>query len=286
MQISTTSEKLLFNTVRIQTKERDGGTGYATGFFLVDNRDKVKRIFLVTNRHVVEGVDEATVVLHEADYETRGPKLGRGIEVKWPDFEKSWTFHPDPSVDVAVTFANTLLAEIGKDKQGPYLVPLGQDLIATSSQMEEIDLVEELIFVGYPEGLWDEEHFLPLVRRAAIASHVNLNFKGLRAFMIDGFVFCGSSGSPVFVHNVGSYGKKGGGLVMSSRFALVGVLARAQYKNVEFEFDISGDRVRLPVEQEMGFGLVYRAETVMEAIDHLKSLVESSGGTPEEQDIS
>lgn len=56
------------------------------------------------------------------------------------------------------------------------------------------------------------------------ATHPNLNWNGRPEFMIDAACFPGSSGSPVFLFNQGSYPVKSGGVTIGSRVKLLGIL--------------------------------------------------------------
>jgi hypothetical protein len=79
-------------------------------------------------------------------------------------------------------------------------------------------------FIGYPNGIWDSKNLLPVVMRGTTASPIEVDFEGTPRFLIDASVFGGSSGSPVFILNQGTYSMKDGGVAVGSRFTS---LARA-----------------------------------------------------------
>lgn len=64
--------------------------------------------------------------------------------------------------------------------------------------------------IGYPNGLWDSQNNLPIIRRGITATSVKKDYNGKKEFLIDAAVFPGSSGSPVFIFNEGSYSVPGG----------------------------------------------------------------------------
>lgn len=78
--------------------------------------------------------------------------------------------------------------------------------------MEELSAVEEILMVGYPNGLWDSVNNYPLIRRGITASHPAVDFEvdGVPTTVVDAACFPGSSGSPVILHNVGTYTDKKG----------------------------------------------------------------------------
>ena len=64
--------------------------------------------------------------------------------------------------------------------------------------LNEIDLLDDIFFIGYPSGLIDTQNLTPLMRRCSFSSIYSEDFSGEPVFIIDGSVFPGSSGSPVF----------------------------------------------------------------------------------------
>jgi len=71
--------------------------------------------------------------------------------------------------------------------------------------------------VGYPVGIWDSANNMPVIRRGITATHPGKDYEGKSEFMIDAACFPGSSGSPVFLFNLGSYPQKAGGIVIGTR---------------------------------------------------------------------
>ena len=65
----------------------------------------------------------------------------------------------------------------------------------------DIGLVEEILFVGYPSGISDQFHNLPVARRGITATPASVDYEGRPVFLIDASVYPGSSGSPVFIYN-------------------------------------------------------------------------------------
>jgi hypothetical protein len=80
--------------------------------------------------------------------------------------------------------------------------------------------------VGYPNGLWDAANNFPLLRRGITASHpaVDFDVDGVATTVVDIASFPGSSGSPVFIYNAGTYSDKRGGTIIGTRIILLGIL--------------------------------------------------------------
>ena len=96
--------------------------------------------------------------------------------------------------------------------------------------------------------------------------------------MIDAACFPGSSGSPVFLVNVGNYVTKGGGTVIGSRFYFLGILyAGPQYTN-QGEVKV----VTIPTKTEaislsnipVNLGYVIKSEQLFDFDEILKKVVQ------------
>lgn len=82
--------------------------------------------------------------------------------------------------------------------------------------------------VGFPNGLWDNAHNLPIYRRGITASHPEVDFRGKPELLLDIPCFPGSSGSPVFVLNAkGRTDERGNVRVGEPRDLLLGVASGA-----------------------------------------------------------
>ena len=80
-------------------------------------------------------------------------------------------------------------------------IPLS--LFALDDDLAKLSAIEDVLMIGYPNGLWDSESNLPIVRRGITASPPYRHFKGRREFVIDCACYPGSSGSPIFLYRPG-----------------------------------------------------------------------------------
>lgn len=134
-----------------------------------------------------------------------------------------WTNHPDTKVDLC---AVPVGAAFASTTPPAFHVGLGADLLRTQSELESLNAVEDVLMVGYPNGLWDAKNNFPLLRRGITASHpaVDYDVNGVATTVIDMACFPGSSGSPVFIYNNGTVVDKQGNVSIASRAILLGVL--------------------------------------------------------------
>ena len=77
--------------------------------------------------------------------------------------------------------------------------------------------------IGYPIGLSDQYNHKPIVRRGITASHPRKNYQGKKETLLDMACFPGSSGSPVFILNQGSFTTPTG-ISIGNRIYLLGIL--------------------------------------------------------------
>ncbi|MCK4155512.1 trypsin-like peptidase domain-containing protein [Ralstonia pseudosolanacearum] len=272
MQINTIAEQLFFTTVRIDTTTTQGGQGSGTGFFCDHKVGGNDYLFVVTNKHVVMDMSEGRFsFLKQKD---GLPTLGDGfnLEIAPQDWPSMWFGHPDPNIDIAICPLVPLL-DFVKSQYGIDLFFRSVDtsMIPNAQQLQELDAVEPVTFVGYPNSVWDSKNRLPVVRRGTTATPIEVDFDGTPRFLIDASVFGGSSGSPVFIFDQGTYATKGGGFVIGSRFHFVGVVAavflRKQWNEIVAIPIPTGAKSMVQHEEMIDLGIVFKAHTVVETIE-------------------
>ena len=102
---------------------------------------------------------------------------------------------------------------------------LDNNLILTNENLKSLDAIENIIMIGYPNGLLDSVNNMPIVRRGITATAVYLDYEGRKEFLIDAACFLGSSGFPVLLYDIGGYRDKKGNLNWgTSRVILLGIL--------------------------------------------------------------
>ena len=232
------SEQLAHSTVRIETTKASG-EGSGTGFFyrFVDKGDTYVPA-IVTNKHVIEGSLRGSFVLTEKD-DDENPIYGKYQRFYFDDFQNQWTPHPDKEIDLCAMPIAPILHQAEKRELKFFYISLDKSLLLTEEELNDLILMEDVVMVGYPNGIWDEKNNMPIFRKGITATHPNLDWNGRPEFLIDAACFPGSSGSPVFLFNQGGYATKSGGLVIGpSRVKLLGVLYAGPQHSVSGEIRV------------------------------------------------
>ena len=270
------SRHLLQCTVRIDT-----AAGGGTGFITRHSHNGASGPFLVTNRHVVAGVDrmQLTFLIASGSQSPDGPEKAH---VEIPNVQRNCVFHEDPRVDIAVLPFGEIANAYSKKGTPLLFKAIPSDIYLTKPLSRDLSAIEEVIIVGYPRLLRDEHTLTPIVRRGMTATPIDQRFQGMRGFLVDAAVFEGSSGSPVFIYNVGSYPVPND-IAMGHRIIFLGILAKLvsgpghppsiRQKDVGVATAPGGvpgtGDMDLAMTKYTNLGLVFTAQCVREAITRM-----------------
>jgi len=269
------TEQLIFTTVRIDTVRNDDKEFAGTGF-IINYEYETNKIapFVLTNRHVVQDMEKGRLTFLKM--KDGKPVIPSRQNIEYDNFEKHWTFHPNPEIDVALMpFANVLNQLTGTDNDIFYK-GVSNELIPTAAKLQELDAVEDIVFVGYPNAIRDEYNLTPIVRRGITATPITLPYENKPIFLIDAPVYGGSSGSPVFIMNQGMYPKKDGGTQVGNRVLLLGIVS--EYLYFKQKGKIKQEKVTKKIETvaetetNLDIGVVFNVNAINELIEYFFTL--------------
>ncbi|MCC8356380.1 MAG: serine protease [Oscillospiraceae bacterium] len=211
------SEKLMYNTVRLETLTGSCGTGFFFNFRFDDTIVPT----IITNKHVVDNNPDSHMkfFLHLGD--DSGNDIGENFRVT---YAAHWYFHP--THDICFTFVNPVFEEV-KKRTGKNVIFCANDenLIYNKKQLEELTALEDVVMVGYPTGLWDQLHNYPIFRKGLTATHPGYDFNQKSVGLVDIACFPGSSGSPIYILDENGYtDKRGNTYLGAKRFIFLGIL--------------------------------------------------------------
>jgi V8-like Glu-specific endopeptidase len=217
-------EQLTHSTVRIETTSNSGSWSCGTGFYM-NFLEKDNSCFpvIITNKHVVSGAEVGK--FHVTFSKNDGtPDIGNHKLFEIENFEQTCIKHPDPNVDLVAFPIGQLVNKIRNSGENLFYTPLQTNLIPQTSESESFSVMEDIVMIGYPSGIWDSKNNLPIIRRGITATHSSIDYNGKTEFLTDIASFPGSSGSPVFLANLNGYTDNKGSIFMGTpRIRLLGV---------------------------------------------------------------
>ena len=214
----TLSERALYCTLRLVSS-----SGIcATGFIFQTNKGKT---VVISNRHFSEETDldkldwSKTEIEQDISFDIH-LNDGQSINIK---SKVKWFLHPSEDLSFFDLMVSLLkYEETIKPKQ--FLIHRCCDsMIPTQNDLDKLSAIEEVKMIGYPVGLYDECNNFPLIRTGVTASHPAVDYNGKKMGVLDMACLNGSSGSPVFILNEGSYHNKDGGVLGDDRQFLLGI---------------------------------------------------------------
>ncbi|KJZ12303.1 hypothetical protein TW85_16050 [Marinomonas sp. S3726] len=216
-------EQLMKSVVRIEAKFNDGSVATGSGFAyrFAEQEDGLHVPAIVTNKHVIDGAVSVSLPISVAD--NTGAPTGK-FEVITYGIPNNVIYHPDPNVDLCAILAAPIHQYFQQKDLQPALVHLNKEIAATDSTFSEILPLDEVTMIGYPNGIWDSENNGSIARRGIIATIPENDYLGKKQFVVDMACFPGSSGSPVYLANFGSFADRNGNMNMGTRIKLLGVL--------------------------------------------------------------
>ena len=225
--VDTPTNEVLAVTVKITTSKDGAKTGNGSGFFyrIGDN------LYVITNRHVLRWEEEnyypdtAILRLHvdrediKKNEEYRLPLYdteGRAIWLEHPVYGARADVVALP-IDYNEFKTRFVFKAFSPDNHVPedVFVPIGADVLV----------------LGYPLGIYDKVNNLPIARNAVIASAYDVPFEGNPYFLIDSWLYVGSSGSPVITKASLLVPKRNGKVSMFNipQTYLVGIYSHSYY---------------------------------------------------------
>ncbi|MCH8005058.1 MAG: trypsin-like peptidase domain-containing protein [Planctomycetes bacterium] len=260
-------QQMAFCTTRILVETESEAVGVGTGFFFaftIPNDEKFIAT-VITNRHVVKDATRLLFQITRADADQR-PMVGNVTTVIVEDVAGTCVNHPDPEVDLCALPIGHVIAQAEAQGRKLFIQYLAKSLIPSPDQ--NLTVLQEVVMVGYPTGLYDTVNHLPIFRKGIAATAPLVDYCGRKEFMIDAAVFQGSSGSPVFLWGPGIIEDPNTILSGGVRVALIGILRALPVSEVKGKIKIIPVPTGLeavPVTQmPINLGLVIQAKRLLE----------------------
>ncbi|MGE8451063.1 MAG: trypsin-like peptidase domain-containing protein [Pseudomonadales bacterium] len=221
--------RIALSTLRLLCGDQGAYSSVGTGSLFVFRQAPDAPVIpvILTNKHVVGDFTRLqTTISTTSNRETlREDCSGEDIQhhvYEIIDLQQRVIRHPDPAIDLCAILCAPLIEHAIQRGHLRHMF-LDESWLPDAETREIMRPVERVLMAGYPLGLWNERHNLPIVRDGLSASHPLVDWNGLRQFVIDVACFPGSSGSPVFLYEDGWYRTKQGN-APGTRAELIGFL--------------------------------------------------------------
>lgn len=219
------AEQLMYSTVRLEADNGSCGTGYYFNFQFGNQIVPV----IITNKHVVNNNPDETITftLHLTD---DGENALGNHSVR---LTTHWVFHP--TKDLCFTYCASVENQIPLiTGRRVFKRAIDESLIWGKEQLLDLSISESVTMIGYPIGLWDRIHNFPIFRYGYTAAHPGYDFNEEGIGLVDMACFPGSSGSPIFIVNEGSFKDKHGNISIGpNRIIFLGTLFAGPVMNAE-----------------------------------------------------
>jgi hypothetical protein len=179
----------------------------ATGFFYHNLKSDLS--FLITNRHVVcngNYFPNAINLMLHSDMNDMTKNTAYLIHL-YNKLKPIWRNPNPPEADVVA---------IPIDRNDFARRNLMYILFASNNMLPEniqLDVGEDVFIMGYPLGIYDEVHNLPVIRGGTISSAYPIPWNRRPYFLVDANLEEGTSGSPVLTKFKGTWRKTDGRLL-------------------------------------------------------------------------
>jgi hypothetical protein len=257
-------QQILHTTLRIEGQTPDGKLFFATGFIFQHQTPAGSVPFLISNKHVLLSNASSLKVTGLKKTDDGNPDYGNPVafSLNCKNCGRYHVFgHPDAAVDVAaIAIGDQIISNplfFRALAESNFLPPDGS---ATGLRRGTFEVI---LFVGYPNGLYDSHNVLPIARFGRVATQLELDYLGKPQFLIDASVFGGSSGSPVFVYR--KYHRTSTTEIsFGAELYFVGVLAAVHSRSdrghlVPAHFAVEFNK-------ELNLGLVFKCTTVLDVV--------------------
>lgn len=268
MQINAIEEQLLFATVRIESLNDTGEIlSIGTGFILFRTEEHYNKAYIISNKHVLLTSQLFRVkFIKRKKSTTLEPDLGHTVSFIFRYSDSYIDIHPDANTDIA---AIDISGFVEKNQDDLFFRALNYNMLSTCDE-DFLHVTQNVIFIGYPENRYDLRTNLPLVRTATIASHPSIDFNGMKAFVVDGQVFPGSSGSPVLINPCKEQWISGRMPKGENSYKILGIISRTMIRNNSLQVLNTNLVDNIGVQEVIGLGIVFKATQIKELLDIAK----------------
>lgn len=147
-------------------------------FNFLENKETGQHVpAIITNKHVISGAIKGKLIFTKAN-DKGEPLDNEHLPIYFDNFEKHWIFRDSPDVDLCALPIAAILTQLDLAKQNIFFIALNKDIIPNKETIEDTSALEEILMIGYPNGIWDTYNNKPLLRKGITATHPKFDYCG------------------------------------------------------------------------------------------------------------
>jgi len=227
MDLTNAANQFFFATVKIES-DKPSGMESGTGFIFSQKLENENYLFIVSSRQLSQNASEGRISFTKKLGDK--PDIGNRFDLTISDFERAWTAHPDPNVDLAVMPLVPILDYLFNDGVEIFFTTISSESTLDEERLSSREALEDILLYSYAEDWYDQDKHLPVMCSGTTATPVYLDYKGSSAFLVNAQVTPGCNGSPVFLVEKEAF-QKLNGVGFRNRFYFLGLLSNYQQKN-------------------------------------------------------
>jgi len=254
-------EMLCTTTIRIECYDLNGNSCSGTGFYYNIEKPSGYVPVVITNKHVFNNMRSVKLVFTKSD--DFGNRINEHFTFQIDDFLIGVINHPDVDVDLCALTLLHILEDLRSKGIEIHTYFINKSIIPNHHDLQNLDAIEEILMIGYPNGIWDKINNLPLVRRGITSTDPKICYNGKREFLIDAACFPGSSGSPVFYLDR-TYKTEIGNNSLGHKIFLLGILYAGPTQEIEGRVENRESRVKIYSNVMMNLGHVISSSRLLE----------------------
>lgn len=243
-----TTEQLKKSTLKINVITNEGNT-YGTGFLYSTIINGKKKLFVFTNKHVVEKGESIVFRFPARISATSGNTYSYSF-IRM----KSIIMHPNPKVDICAIPINAAYRSAKENGVELEMESFSKNNLPNKYLASNFSAIEDIVMVGYPiadTGIFN--YSPPFIAKGITSTDIKLNFEDNKEFVADVNGNNGNSGSPILLikeHINSSLGK----MKITKNIYLVGIVSAGfEYSRT---YTIEKDNSSTSFNYEIGSNLI------------------------------
>ena len=212
----------LYSIKKIESIDINGKMHFASGFWYQEAINNHIILLLITAKHVFDNYSSVKLRMCRRNPidGTAMDNLAAELVFSVGDINDYLIRHPDKDVCcLAIQMDDKCFVKLVKD---PFIIPLSKDYILDISNSDDYMLMDDVVMIGCPKGIYDEYNNKPILTKGITSTPMRLNYNGESKYLINISCQHGSSGSPVFLANKGPH-LEGNAFVPGNRMLLCGI---------------------------------------------------------------